>query len=348
MSATAKRVPIRLPAPFHSRARIPNPVQPLKKGYLDDSSFPAAALGSPDHAPDRHDQTVTGVRGINHVTLTCDDVEASVTFYRDVLGCRLLARWPEGAYLVAGNTWVALVLKTDPDYSHVAFDVAPEAFDDMRDRLLQAGTPEWKQNRSEGESVYFLDPGGHELEIHASGLRARLASARKDPWPGLEILDDSLPIAGPIGVAGNGRQFSCYAVGVDVYLIDAQERFLLLRHPETRNYEVVNGGVEAGESLAEAALREVGEEAGPAVEARLLAPFDAGTHVYFGMPLISVGYVAEYVRGEVVPGDDMAGSDVLWATADEIEAQGLHLGIPEESEAFRRALDVARLWREAR
>lgn len=291
---------------------------------------------------------MSAVRGINHVTLTCDDVEASVAFYRDVLGCRLLARWPLGAYLVAGNTWVALVTRTDSDYSHVALDVAPESFAELRDRLSAAGAREWKQNRSEGDSMYFLDPSGHQLEIHATGLRARLASARKDPWDGLEILDDSLPLAGPIGVAGNGRQFSCYAVGVDVFLIDAQERFLLLRHPESGKYEVVNGGVEADESLAEAALREVGEEAGPAVEARLLAPFDAGTHSYYGIPLIAVGYVAEYLGGDVVPGDDMTGSEVLWATAAEIEAQELPLGIPQKPEAFARALDVARLWRGVR
>ena len=38
-----------------------------------------------------------------------------------------------------------------------------------------------------GASLYFLDPNGHKLEIHASDLEARLLSARERPWEGLEL-----------------------------------------------------------------------------------------------------------------------------------------------------------------
>ena len=44
-----------------------------------------------------------------------------------------------------------------------------------------------QQNWTEGESLYFLDPDGHKLEIHASDLAARLRSARERPWAGLEL-----------------------------------------------------------------------------------------------------------------------------------------------------------------
>ena len=49
------------------------------------------------------------ITGINHITLAVRDAEVSFEFYRDVLGFRPLARWPTGAYLLAGDVWLALV-----------------------------------------------------------------------------------------------------------------------------------------------------------------------------------------------------------------------------------------------
>ncbi|HWQ12761.1 MAG TPA: VOC family protein [Roseiflexaceae bacterium] len=74
------------------------------------------------------------ITGINHITLSVRGIARSLAFYRDVLGCRPLARWPAGAYLLAGNQWLALVV--DPavragpllEYRHVAFSVPPEEF----------------------------------------------------------------------------------------------------------------------------------------------------------------------------------------------------------------------------
>lgn len=73
-------------------------------------------------------------------------------------------------------------------------------------------------------------------------------------------------------VAVNGRQFATFAAAVFVYIIDpGTHRFLLMSSPAKRGrpgWEVVGGAVEEGETLAEAVVREVAEEAGPAVRGR--------------------------------------------------------------------------------
>jgi catechol 2,3-dioxygenase-like lactoylglutathione lyase family enzyme len=133
------------------------------------------------------------ITGINHITLSIKDVEQSFAFYTQVLGFRPVARWPQGAYLLAGDLWVALVLDERvraaglPEYTHIAFTVAPEDFAALSERIGAAGAPIWQQNRTEGDSLYFLDPNGHKLEIHASDLETRLRTAKESPWAGLEF-----------------------------------------------------------------------------------------------------------------------------------------------------------------
>ena len=133
------------------------------------------------------------LRGINHITWVVSDLDASLAFYRDLLGCEVRARWARGAYLTAGDAWLCLELgklagpaSTSND-THVAFDVTPEHFDALRLRLV-AQAELWKSNTSEGDSVYFLDPDGHKLEVHVGSLESRLASALDD-YDGIVLMD---------------------------------------------------------------------------------------------------------------------------------------------------------------
>lgn len=119
------------------------------------------------------------VRGLNHVTLAVTDVQRSVCFYRDRLGFRLRALWTEGAYLEAGPLWLCLSQddhaagRPHPDYSHLALDVDADTFSALAGSL--AGCADlWRDNRSEGDSLYFLDPDGHRLELHVGSLQSRL------------------------------------------------------------------------------------------------------------------------------------------------------------------------------
>ena len=60
----------------------------------------------------------------------------------------------------------------------------------VTDVVLAAGAVEWRSNRSEGDSFYFLDPDGHRLEAHVGGLASRLAACRAAPYAGMRFFDD--------------------------------------------------------------------------------------------------------------------------------------------------------------
>lgn len=132
------------------------------------------------------------ISGLNHLTLAVSDLNRSITFYRDLLGCRLRAQWAEGAYLEAGSLWLCLALEAsvspDPGYTHIAFDVDVDGFDVLSETIAKRSVI-WKDNRSEGPSLYFLDPDGHKLELHAGTLSSRLAHYRMHPGLGVEVLD---------------------------------------------------------------------------------------------------------------------------------------------------------------
>ncbi len=121
-------------------------------------------------------------------------MDRAARFYRDLLGLHLRALWPEGAYLEAGTLW--LCLSHDPaasaqargDYTHIAFDVAPDAFDRLAEAVAKAA-PIWRENWSEGRSLYVLDPDGHKIELHAGTLESRLNAYRHDPSKGVTVFD---------------------------------------------------------------------------------------------------------------------------------------------------------------
>jgi glutathione S-transferase fosA5 len=133
------------------------------------------------------------ITGINHITLSIGDVERSFAFYTNVLGFRAVAKWPKGAYLLAGNTWIAIVVDQHVrqtkllEYTHIAFGVAAQDFATLSERISASGAEVWQDNWTEGASLYFVDPDGHKLEIHASDLETRLKTARANPWEGLEF-----------------------------------------------------------------------------------------------------------------------------------------------------------------
>ena len=151
-------------------------------------------------------------------------------------------------------------------------------------------------------------------------------------------------------VATSGRRFAGFAAAVLVFVIDpSTRRVLLLQSPRrTRGWEIVNGGLEAGETLLEGAAREVAEEAGESVSVRVLGVVHASTWRYDDVVthMISTFFVAAYEGGDVVPGDDMAGSTVRWASLDDVRSlvAGGEPLVPGELWLFERAFECFDRW----
>lgn len=136
------------------------------------------------------------LKGLNHITLSVRALRRSLTYYTELLGFALRARWDNGAYLTLGDLWLCLVhdvqVRSGPsgEYTHIALSVAPEDFEAFSRKVADGAHPKWKQNTSEGESIYLLDPDGHKLEVHAGSLESRLAALRKEPYDGLVLYDE--------------------------------------------------------------------------------------------------------------------------------------------------------------
>ena len=129
--------------------------------------------------------------GINHITLAVSNLERSLKFYLEVLGAKGHVKWEAGAYLTLGETWLCLSCDepcSKSDYTHIAFSVSEDHFEDFREHVLKQGVEVWKQNRSEGASLYLLDPDRHKLELHSGSLESRLMSLKERPYKGLEWL----------------------------------------------------------------------------------------------------------------------------------------------------------------
>lgn len=136
------------------------------------------------------------ITGINHITVAVRSLEESFSFYREVLEFRPIMRHSKGAYLLAGNCWFCLEVDSAtrkqplPEYTHFAFSVNEADFEPMRERILSAKAKKWKENISEGDSLYFLDPNGHKLEIHVGSWKSRLELVKQKPWnDSLELFD---------------------------------------------------------------------------------------------------------------------------------------------------------------
>ena len=127
------------------------------------------------------------IQGINHITLSVRSLEESFNFYKDVLGFKPLMRKGKSAYFLAGELWFCLEedssVRTEvlPEYTHIAFDVDKNDFLSTSNRVREPGAEIFKDNRSEGDSIYFLDPDGHKLEIHVGDWQSRLAAYKGHP-----------------------------------------------------------------------------------------------------------------------------------------------------------------------
>jgi catechol 2,3-dioxygenase-like lactoylglutathione lyase family enzyme len=132
------------------------------------------------------------ITGMNHITLAVKDIKKSFEFYHQVLGLKPLCCWDKGAYFLVGDFWFCLNVddkrEVNSCYTHYAFSVSASDFQTMSEKIITSGAIVFKENTSPGESLYFLDPDGHKLEIHASDWQTRILTKKAEPghWTGIE------------------------------------------------------------------------------------------------------------------------------------------------------------------
>ena len=133
------------------------------------------------------------IKGISHVTLAIRNLERSIHFYVETMGFTLVMRSDRTAYFLAGDLWFCVVEDPDlltqerSDYTHIAFAIEQEDFPLLEGKLRSEEVQIFKANETEGDSLYFLDPDGHKLEIHCGTLETRLEDIQQHPWGNAKI-----------------------------------------------------------------------------------------------------------------------------------------------------------------
>jgi len=130
-------------------------------------------------------QSSSTIIGMNHITLAVKDIDKAFEFYSKVVDLKPLVKWDKGAYFLINNFWFCLNVdknrRTNPCYTHYAFTVAEENFRRISQNIIDSGTQIFKENSSSGNSLYFLDPDDHKLEIHVGTWQERIAEKKSKP-----------------------------------------------------------------------------------------------------------------------------------------------------------------------
>lgn len=119
--------------------------------------------------------------GLHHIARITKDPDASIAFYRDVLGFRELPRPPfnfRGAWLYNYGVQIHIIENREEvaepidgissTVNHLAFRVAD--MEPVRQRLAEHGLEYYEQVNAGGiQQIFFKDPDGHHVEIAVSG-----------------------------------------------------------------------------------------------------------------------------------------------------------------------------------
>ncbi len=126
---------------------------------------------------------MSSIRGLAEVVLTVQDLQASVAFYRDVLGLQVVSpqdfRGPVFLQAGGGQAYVTNTLVLAPakpetppfakpqSLNHIGFEVDGETFDAEVARLQNLGLEVrfGKHPLFASRTVYVSDPDGNEVEL---------------------------------------------------------------------------------------------------------------------------------------------------------------------------------------
>lgn len=125
------------------------------------------------------------VLGLDHLVLRVKDLDASIEFYKRVLGAKVerQLQTPRIVQLRVGESLLDLVPgrkgKGSVNLDHFAFRVAPFDAAALKRRLKKYGVEpgdvkERYGSEGYGPSVYFHDPDGNMVELKGPAVRPRI------------------------------------------------------------------------------------------------------------------------------------------------------------------------------
>jgi glyoxylase I family protein len=134
------------------------------------------------------DRPASTARGIHHAALICRDVEATISFYQELLGFPLVELVENRDYAGSSHFFFDVGNRTllgffdfpghdHPGFTetiggvqHIALSVSPEQFAAAKERLDAAGVEYLGPDRGVEDSVYVRDPNGVGIELYREEL----------------------------------------------------------------------------------------------------------------------------------------------------------------------------------
>jgi len=153
----------------------------------------------------------------------------------------------------------------------------------------------------------------------------------------------------PVIVAAGPRQrrFATSAVAIQAIIINQDKEILLLSSPSRKQgWQLVSGALEANETLLDGTLREVYEELGTNIQVRPLGTVHVETFHYDEQVqfMLSINTLFAYQGGEIIPGDDMIGSEFRWWPLTDLDNNTLKFHASVKLWMLKRAVDLYQLW----
>jgi catechol 2,3-dioxygenase-like lactoylglutathione lyase family enzyme len=129
-------------------------------------AFPSVAHGQAATQPATQRASTFQATGIDHLALSVTDVGRAVAFYEKHLGLRLTRGGGDAgsAFMsTSGTDFLALFRGEAPGLHHFSFAIPRYDAADAARRIEAAGL----KPRREGNRVYFPDPDGLTVQVHA-------------------------------------------------------------------------------------------------------------------------------------------------------------------------------------
>ncbi|MCX6022728.1 MAG: NUDIX hydrolase [Chloroflexi bacterium] len=158
------------------------------------------------------------------------------------------------------------------------------------------------------------------------------------------------PATQPIITTAAGRELACYPAFVHAFIVDTwEDRFLLMRRPGQAGWETVGGVLEAGETVPEAAVRELKAAAGAQFLAAYLGVLDTFTFIFDANlpPSISICCLLRHQGGEIRPGRNVQGAEFRWWWLSELDNIDM-AGPRGRWDLLTRSVEMSRHLRDAR